>query len=237
MKSPAIPCPPQILAELEHGNNFGKRSERGGLDEALRASWASEHGSGPVVVAIDDATGAFIMDFIVGWTLTTDMAASTNHISSTIKLLRRIHTGPRPDWMRAYHAPMMVKDMLHAAHKQNTLECDDEQFLSNLISWTSTRVGDRPQAHLQVPCHNDFHSHNIMLDVRGTLWAIDFEDCNFGDPMWDLGYLTANLMLEPLDLADMYGCDAEERGRLEAYYYLAIGHYALWSAIRGPLWM
>jgi thiamine kinase-like enzyme len=77
--------------------------------------------------------------------------------------------------------------MLHTALKSNTLKYDDEPFLCDLISWTSMRVGDRPQAHLMVPCHNDFHGHNIMLDVQGTLWAIDFEDCNIGDPMWDLG--------------------------------------------------
>jgi hypothetical protein len=44
-------------------------------------------------------------------------------------------------------------------------------------------------------------------------------------------------MLEPLDLAEIYGCDAEEKGRLEAYYYLALGYCALWSAIHGPLWV
>jgi thiamine kinase-like enzyme len=202
-------------------------------NEALRASWASKHGCGPAVLAIDDTSGAFIMEFINGQTLATDM----NHVPSTIALIRRIHTSPRQDWMSVYHAPMVVKDMLHTARKMNTLKCGDEQFLCDLISWVSMRVGDRPQDHLIVPCHNDFHSLNIMLDLQGALWAIDFEDCNLGDPMWDLGYLTANLMLEPLALAEIYSCDPKEKERLEAYYYLALGHFAVWSATHRPLWV
>lgn len=79
-----------------------------------------------------------------------------------------------------------------------------------------------------VPCHNHFQSHNIMLrHTTGRseeLLAIDFEDCDLGDPMWDLACLTVSLELEgiPLALADLYGANVDERRRLRAYVPLAM---------------
>ena len=55
--------------------------------------------------------------------------------------------------------------------------------------------------------------------------------------MWDLAYLTATPELERFELAELYGCTAEERDRLECYYFLAIAHCATWRAIHGPMWV
>ncbi|EPE28215.1 Protein kinase-like (PK-like) [Glarea lozoyensis ATCC 20868] len=205
-------------------------------NEAQRASWASQHQIGPAVIAIDDLSGAFAMEFLSGQTLSAQMMLQDHLKTCTIGLLRRIHDAPSQHYMQIYNAPAAVKRMLQAADKERLLDGDDGLLLESLITWTFQKVGCQPTFQTLVPCHNDFHSQNIMLDQQGTLWAIDFEDCDLGDPMWDLGYLTANMGLEPLDLAGIYGCNMEQKKRLEVFYYLAIGHCAVWSAIHGPLW-
>ena len=73
----------------------------------------------------------------------------------------------------------------------------------------------------------------------GRLLAIDFEDCDLGDPMWDLAYLTVNLEFEgtPLALADLYGADGDERRRPRAYVPLAMAHCATWAGVQAGLWV
>ena len=71
------------------------------------------------------------------------------------------------------------------------------------------------------------------------LLAIDFEDCDLGDPMWDLAYLTVNLGMEatPLALADLYGAEVDERRRLQAYIPLAMAHCATWAGVHAGPWV
>ena len=79
--------------------------------------------------------------------------------------------------------------------------------------------------------------HSTSSD--GKLLAIDFEDCDLGDPMWDLAYLTVNLEFEgtPLALADLYGADMDEQRRLRAYVPLAMAHCVTWAGVQAGMWV
>ena len=66
----------------------------------------------------------------------------------------------------------------------------DISFLEGIIGDTGKEVKDHPW----MLCYNDFHSHNIMLRCASRYTAessiaIDFEDCNLEDSMWDLCFL------------------------------------------------
>ena len=209
--------------------------------EALRTSWAAKHGFGPNVLAIDEGNGAFAMEYIAGGTLTMVMALK--YLPRVVVLLRRIHSAKAEDWMRRYDPLVVVKRYLEClkTEGEKRISNEDRLLIESVLRKYESEVKDGGEYPL-VPCHNDFHSHNIMLRHATTsgekLLVIDFEDCNLGDPMWDLAYLTVNLEFEgtPLALADLYGADADERQRLRAYVPLAMAHCATWAGVQAGLW-
>jgi thiamine kinase-like enzyme len=185
------------------------------------------------VVAINDQSWAFATEFIVGRPITA--ADLATHAASVIKLLTRLHSRPAAEWMGIYNPVHALWPYLDEAKRQGTMPLEDLELVDAVIVGTAAAVAS--QSAGLVPCHNDFHGQNILVDESGQLWAIDFENCDLGDPMWDLAYLTLNLGLQPLGLARQYGCTAGEGERLQGHYFVAIAHRAVWSAVHGLLWV
>ena len=136
--------------------------------------------------------------------------------------------------MGRYDPVAVVRDMLKLARVQGTMGTEDVRLVGRVIDDAAKAAGG--EAVILKPCHNDFHSLNIMIDRNDELFCIDSEDMNLADPMWDLAYFTANIDLPPIGLADIYGCSDAERIRLKAFHALAIAHFATWSATHGPQW-
>ncbi|KAL8769225.1 MAG: hypothetical protein Q9209_004726 [Squamulea sp. 1 TL-2023] len=203
------------------------------MAEAVRTEWAANHGFGPQVLVIDTESGGFVMERLEGQTLTIEMIKQ--RLPQTAKLLRRIHGAEAADWMSKFDPMEIVKGQLDSVKTVHAME-DEEIRLVERIIYDTTRV---VKGHPWVPCHNDFHSHNIFLLPSGGMMAIDFEDCDLGDPMWDLAYLIVNLELEVLssEVEDLYGVTMWERSRVQAYLPLAMAHCATWAAIRGAPWI
>ena len=205
--------------------------------EAIRTDWAATRGFGPKVLAIDDESGGFVMDFVEGWTLTTD--SLRQRLPQALSLVRRIHNAEVPDWMGMYDPIEVVKQQLEYVMKRKTMQLKDIRLMEVVLH----NVAENVKGHPWVPCHNDFHSHNVMLrrpsgSKPERLLAIDFEDCNLGDPMWDLAYLAVNLEMEQetYSLARLYRATAEDERRFRAYVPLALAHCATWTALHGEAW-
>jgi len=204
--------------------------------EALRAQWAAENGFGPKVLAIDQESGGFAMEFLQGQTLTTEM--SKQRLPQVVDLLQRIHGTEPASCMRRYDPIAVVKEHVKRIKSSGTMRRRDRRLVERIVSDTAYRL---KWGHPWLPCHNDFHSHNIMLrragedDNTDCLFAIDFEDCDLGDPMWDLAYLTVNLELESNSslLTRLYRTSAEEERRVLDYIPLAMVHCATWAALHG----
>ena len=174
------------------------------------------------------------MECIEGAVLETN-TIRTQHLPQVINLLRRIHNTPTAAWMKRYDPVAVVGDQLGDANRREALRPEDARLLDSVVQDTKEAVDNHPWT----PCHNDFHSRNIMMLKDGCLRAIDFEDLDSGDPMWDLAYLTVNLELEksPDGLWSLYGAIGEEKRRLGAYVPLAMAHRATWAALRGGAWL
>ena len=206
-------------------------------EEAIRTDWAGTRGFGPKVLAIDDQSGGFVMDFVEGRTLTTELLRQ--RLPQAVNLLRRIHSAEVTDWMRMYDPIEVVKQQTESVRKRNTMQQKDIRLIEVILY----DVAENVKGHPWMPCHNDFHSHNVMLRrASGSkperLLAIDFEDCNLGDPMWDLAYLAVNLEMEQetYALACLYRATAEDERRIRAYVPLAMAHCATWTALHGEAW-
>ena len=205
--------------------------------EAIRTQWAAENGFGPEVLTIDEESGGFAMERIEGNTLDTE--AIRQRLPQAVQLLRQIHHSQATAWMRRYNPMKVVNGQLKQVKKLDAMHAKDVLLIRSILRDTATRV----KGHPVVPCHNDFHSHNLMLRhacnrFSERLLAIDFEDCNLGDPMWDLAYMAVNLELEqsPDSLGLIYGASKEEMQRVQAYVPLAMAHCATWAGIRGGAW-
>lgn len=209
--------------------------------EAMRTAWAARCGFGPQVLCIDPETGAFAMERLRGHTLTAADLVQQQRLPQVVRLLLRIHTAPPAKWMWRYDPMNSVTTMLEAVKASHAIMAPTEvRLIEEIVCSTAEMVKDHPW----VLCHNDFHSHNIFSQPAAGgypehLMAIDFEECDLGDPMWDLAYLIVNLELEhhPYRLADLYGATSHERVRVGAYIPLALAHCATWAALRGGAWV
>ncbi|KAL8789299.1 MAG: hypothetical protein Q9213_001222 [Squamulea squamosa] len=203
------------------------------IDEAVRTGWAASHGFGPQALVVDTESGGFVMERLKGQTLTIEMIKQ--RLPQTVDLLRRIHGAEAADWMRKFDPTEIVKGQLDSVKAIYAMGAEEIRLVENII-YNAIKV---VQGHPWVPCHNDFHSHNIFLQPSGRMMAIDFEDCDLGDPMWDLAYLIVNLELEGVssEVEDLYGVTMRERRRVLAYIPLAMAHCATWAAIRGAPWI
>ncbi|KAI4279922.1 MAG: hypothetical protein L6R38_004862 [Xanthoria sp. 2 TBL-2021] len=206
--------------------------------EAIRTAWAANRGFGPRLLYIDPESGGFAMERLRGQTLTVETIKQ--RLPQVVRLLRRIYTARPAKWMWRFDPANGVKTMLETVKSTNAMQPSEVRLIEEIISNTAEMVKDHPW----VLCHNDFHSYNIFLQPAKTrfctenLMAIDFEECDLGDPMWDLAYLIVSLELEhdPYDLEDLYDATLRERRRVQAYIPLAMIYCATWAAVRGGPW-
>ncbi|KAL9115069.1 MAG: hypothetical protein Q9227_000863 [Pyrenula ochraceoflavens] len=218
--------------------------------EGLRAQWAGSVGLGPEVILVDfdeesgKGSGGFVMRFLDdAQACTMEVVKNTEGMKERIvrEVMVSLHDQEVPPSSiepgRRYDPVAVVAAMLRDVKMQpGAMAQGDLEIVERVIE----RAGEVQQAagdSVLRPCHNDLHSLNTMFDKgRNRLWLIDFEDMALGDPMWDLGYFSANLEIPVFELADVYGCSEEEKTRLEAFYPLAVCHFATWAATRGPVW-
>lgn len=172
------------------------------------------------------------MEDIEGRTLMMEMI--TDRLPRNVNLLRRIHGAELFEGMKRYDPTEVVRENLVLIKERKAMRSDDIRLVESIIRNVEQQVTDHPW----MPCHNDFHSHNVMLDNTERMLAIDFEGCDLGDPMWDLAYLTANLEqeLHASSLENLYGASVEDRRRVRAYVPLALAHCATWTALHGGVW-
>ncbi|KAL9078856.1 MAG: hypothetical protein Q9157_002226 [Trypethelium eluteriae] len=229
----------QTLVDLISLSMF-KMIDRTFRAEAIRTAWAAAHAIGPKVYATDCKSGAFAMECLKGNTLSTEMASQS--LPQILDLLRKIHMASAQHWMCIYNPITVVEEYLESAKGMTAMPLEDIQLVETVLDDVRREIGQiHSHPDLLVPCHNDFHSHNIIVEHDGNHrhMAIDFENADLGDPMWDLAYFTVNLELErePLALASAYSTTMEERRRLSAHCLMAIAHCATWSAIQGAPWV
>ncbi len=76
-------------------------------------------------------------------------------------------------------------------------------------------------ARPRVLCHRDYHTANLMLDAKGSLRIVDYQDARMGPASYDLVSLLLDRQLTPPSLAEMrahrlFFIEERRRGGLEA---------------------
>lgn len=165
---------------------------------------AAESGVGAAVVAVDDATGAFALEWIDGRTMSNAQFAADPLAPQRIAAsLRQLHAGPRFrddfDMFRLTEFYLRVID-------ERSIPVPDG-YRDELPKVALIEAALAAHSLPTVPCHNDLLAENYILDGQ-RLRIVDYEYSGNNDPTFELG-----------NTAQELGFDAARQERLCAAYF------------------
>lgn len=143
---------------------------------------AAAAGVGPRVLDHDPASGALVLEWIDGRTMSNGAFAEPGTPARIAGSLRKLHAGPRFladfDMFRLTEVYLRVVD-----DRSIRIPSGYRDRLPEVARIEST-LRARPQP--TVPCHNDLLAENY-LDDGSKLWIIDYEYSGNNDPTFELG--------------------------------------------------
>jgi len=196
---------------------------------------AAEAGVGPKVVHHDPNTGALLLEWIDGRTMSNDAFQAAGMPARIAESLRKLHTGPRFrddfDMFRLTEYYLSVVDG-RAIRSPNGYR--DELPKVKLIEAALTA---RPLP--TVPCHNDLLAENYLDDGR-KLWIVDYEYSGNNDPTFELGNTAQELGFDAArqeELCAAYFGEATPAlvARMRLQMIMSDVGWTLWAAIQAAI--
>jgi len=164
---------------------------------------AATAGVGPRVLHHDPASGALVLEWIEGRTMSNAAFAEAGTPARIASALRRLHAGPRFrddfDMFRLTAFYLRVVDDRSIRIPNGYLE------LMPRMALIETALTAHPLP--TVPCHNDLLAENYLYDGE-RLWIVDYEYSGNNDPTFELG-----------NTAQELGFDAGRQEELCAAYF------------------
>jgi thiamine kinase-like enzyme len=173
------------------------------VNELHNTRAASAAGVGPKVIAHDPSSGALVLEWIDGRTMSNDAFRAAGTPARIAESLRRLHAGPcfRDD----FNMFRLTEHYLRVVEERSMRIPDG--YLDELpkVGRIEAALAARPLA--TVPCHNDLLAENY-LDDGNRLWIVDYEYSGNNDPTFELG-----------NTAQELGFDAARQEELCAAYF------------------
>ncbi len=164
---------------------------------------AAAAGVGPKVVDHDPASGALVLEWIDGRTMSNAAFAEPGTPARIAEALRRLHAGPR--FLTDFNLFRLAEFYLRVV-RARTIRIPDG-YLDRLPEVARIEAALRQHPLPTVPCHNDLLAENY-LDDGSRLWIIDYEYSGNNDPTFELG-----------NTAQELGFDAARQEELCAAYF------------------
>ena len=164
---------------------------------------ASAAGVGPKVVDHDPASGALVLEWIDGRTMSNAAFAEPGTPARVAEALRRLHAGPR--FLTDFNMFRLTEFYLRVV-RERTIRIPDG-YLDRMPQVARIEAALRHDPLPTVPCHNDLLAENY-LDDGSRLWIIDYEYSGNNDPTFELG-----------NTAQELGFDAARQEELCAAYF------------------
>lgn len=164
---------------------------------------AAAAGAGPRVLGHDPASGALVLEWIDGRTMSNAAFAEQGMPARIAGALRRLHAGPRFrddfDMFRLTEFYLRVVD-------QRSIRIP-AGYREHLPQVPRIEAALAVQPLPTVPCHNDLLAENYLDDGQ-RLWIVDYEYSGNNDPTFELG-----------NTAQELGFDASRQEELCAAYF------------------
>ncbi len=175
--------------------------DRGNELHNTRAAAAA--GVGPKVVDHDAASGALVLEWIDGRTMSNAAFAEPGTPARIAEALRRLHAGPR--FLTDFDMFRLTEYYLRVVDERSIRIPHGYRDRMAEVGRIEAALGRRPLP--TVPCHNDLLAENY-LDDGSTLWIVDYEYSGNNDPTFELG-----------NTAQELGFDAARQEELCAAYF------------------
>jgi thiamine kinase-like enzyme len=164
---------------------------------------AAATGIGPKVVDHDPATGALVLAWIDGRTMSNEAFAEPGTPARIATSLRRLHGATR--FLADFDMFRLTEFYLGVVDERSIRIPDGYREHKASIGRIEAALAARPMP--TVPCHNDLLAENY-LDDGSQLWIIDYEYSGNNDPTFELG-----------NTAQELGFDAARQEELCAAYF------------------
>ena len=164
---------------------------------------AAAAGVGPAVVDHDPSSGALVLAWIAGRTMSNASFAEPGTPARIAASLRQLHAGPR--FRDDFNMFRLTEFYLRVVGERSVRIPDGYLDRMPLVALIEAALAARPLP--TVPCHNDLLAENYLDDGR-KLWIVDYEYSGNNDPTFELG-----------NTAQELGFDAARQEELCAAYF------------------
>jgi thiamine kinase-like enzyme len=164
---------------------------------------AAAAGAGPAVVDHDPSSGALVLAWIDGRTMSNAAFAEAGAPARIAQSLRRLHGATR--FRDDFNMFRLTDYYLGVVEARSIRIPDGYRDALPKVALIEAALAAKPIA--SVPCHNDLLAENY-LDDGSKLWIVDYEYSGNNDPTFELG-----------NTAQELGFDASRQDELCAAYF------------------
>jgi thiamine kinase-like enzyme len=218
-----LPGPSTELLAVDRGNELHN----------TRAAAAA--GVGPSVLDHDPASGALVLEWIDGRTMSNEAFAEPGMPARIAESLRLLHAGPR--FRDDFDMFRLVEHYLRVVDERSIRIPAGYRNELGKVGRIEAALAARPVE--TVPCHNDLLAENY-LDDGSKLWIVDYEYSGNNDPTFELGNTAQELGFDAArqqELCAAYFGEATPAllARMRLQMIMSDVGWTLWAAIQAAI--
>jgi thiamine kinase-like enzyme len=196
---------------------------------------AAEAGVGPRVVHHDAESGALVLDWIDGRTMSNGAFQAPAMPLRIAESLRRLHAGPR--FRDDFNMFRLTEFYLRVVDDRSVRVPDGYRGELPKVALIEAALAAHPLP--TVPCHNDLLAENY-LDDGSKLWIVDYEYSGNNDPTFEIGNTAQELGFDAArqdELCEAYFGEAtpDLLARMRLQMIMSDVGWTLWAAIQAAI--
>jgi thiamine kinase-like enzyme len=204
-------------------------------NELYNTRGAAAAGAGPRVVDHDPASGALVLEWIEGRTMSNDAFAEPGTPARIAEALTRLHGATR--FRDDFNMFRLTEYYLRVVAERSIRIPDGYRAELPKVRLIEAALAARPMA--AVPCHNDLLAENYLDDGR-RLWIVDYEYSGNNDPTFELGNTAQELGFDAArqeELCAAYFGEAtpDLLARMRLQMIMSDVGWTLWAAIQAAI--
>jgi thiamine kinase-like enzyme len=204
-------------------------------NELYNTRAAAAAGAGPRVVDHDPASGALVLEWIDGRTMSNDAFAEPGTPARIAEALKRLHGATR--FRDDFNMFRLTEHYLRVVGERSIRIPDGYRTELPKVRLIEAALAARPLA--AVPCHNDLLAENYVDDGQ-RLWIVDYEYSGNNDPTFELGNTAQELGFDAArqeELCAAYFGEATPAllARMRLQMIMSDVGWTLWAAIQAAI--